>query len=356
MTTGFEVSTIEENEEIKGMHMQEIYHNIYQETITYSDQHISPRNLYIIRQSKRSLMVDTSFRFERDLEIVTGMIETLGIDYRTLDVFITHDHPDHSGLVPDLAVRGARILMNPEETRKRADLLHCYMTSEETRKANLRTVGVTKEDTPEVYQAIMEYTGRAYQERKEQPEFGFVPVHAGEVLSYDEYTFQVVSLKGHTFGQCGLYEPAHNLLFCGDQIMTTIVPIVGSQQKDLGLLACYLQSLEEIKHRYADCRILPCHYDPLEDVAKEVDRIVLGYMDKCGIMKQVLENSKVPLTTRDVGVRAYGRSQGPPDYSHFFSCTQIWAKTFSCLEYLYEEGFVERTEVDGVIYWQNKTR
>lgn len=334
--------------------MQEICHNIFQEVIDYHDRHISPRNLYLIRQPGRSLMVDTSFRTEWELQRVTEMIEALGVDYGELDIFITHDHPDHSGLVPDLAARGARILMNPEETSKRADLLHCYLADACSRTENLRTVGVTKEATPEVYQAIMEYTSRAYTERREQPDFDFVPVHAGEVLEYGEYRFTVVSLKGHTFGQCGLYEANHRLLFSGDQIMTTIVPIVGSQQKDLGLLRCYLDSLGELKHRYADCRILPCHYEEIGDVAVEANRIILGYMDKCAIMRKVLEESEVPLTTRDVGVRAYGRSQGPPDYSHFFSCTQIWAKTFSCLEYLYGEGFVERTEVDGILYWRIK--
>lgn len=46
--------------------MQEIYDNLFQETISYSDRHMSPRNLYLIRQPGRSLMVDTSFRFEQD--------------------------------------------------------------------------------------------------------------------------------------------------------------------------------------------------------------------------------------------------------------------------------------------------
>ena len=97
--------------------MQEIYHNIFQETISYSDRHMSPRNLYLIRQPGRSLMVDTSFRFERDWEILRSMVETLGVSYKDLDVFITHDHPDHTGLVPALQELGASVFMNPEETR-----------------------------------------------------------------------------------------------------------------------------------------------------------------------------------------------------------------------------------------------
>ena len=297
--------------------MQEIYDNLFQETISYSDRHMSPRNLYLIRQPGRSLMVDTSFRFERDWEILRGMVDSLGVSYK-----------------------------------ERADLLHCDLADEESRIQNLRIVGVTKKDTPDVYQAIMEYTGRAYAERGKAQDFPFIPVHPGQTLEYGEYQFDVVSLKGDTFGQCGLHEKRHGFLFCGDQIMTTIVPIVGSQQKDLGLLKCYMESLGDMKHRYADCRILPCHYGPVADVEKEANRIILGYLDKCEIMKGILEEDGGLMTTRDVGVRAYGRSQGPPDYRHFVSCTQIWAKTFSCLEFMYGEGLVERCEREGIIYWK----
>jgi len=66
--------------------MQEIYDNLFQETISYSDRHMSPRNLYLIRQPGRSLMVDTSFRFERDWEILRGMVDSLGVSYKELDV------------------------------------------------------------------------------------------------------------------------------------------------------------------------------------------------------------------------------------------------------------------------------
>lgn len=334
--------------------MKEIYRNIFQETISYPDRHMSPRNLYIIRGQDRSLMVDTSFRFPRDWEILRNMVESLGIAYEKLDIFITHDHPDHTGLAPELMGLGARVYMNPEETRKRSDLLHSYLADEASRIANLRIVGVTKEDTPEVYETFMEYTTRAYEEHKEERNIAFTPIHPGAVLDYGGYGFEVISLKGHTFGQCGLYEKDHKLLFCGDQIMKEIVPIVGSQQKDLGLLRSYMQSLGELMENYKDCHILPCHYGRIEDVACEANRIILGYLDKCEIMKNVLVESGCEMTTRDVGVRAYGRSQGPPDYKHFVSCTQIWAKTFSCLEFLYEEGFVERTERDGILYWKKR--
>ena len=136
--------------------MREIKKNIFLETIPYEDHHRSPRNLYIIRGEDRSLMVDTSNNTERDWTILKGMVDALGIDYKKLDIFITHEHPDHTGLVPKLQELGARAFMNPDETRKRVDLLHSYLADEQARIENLRIVGVTKEETPEVYDTFME--------------------------------------------------------------------------------------------------------------------------------------------------------------------------------------------------------
>lgn len=335
--------------------MDEIYQNIFQETIVYPGQRSIPRNLLVIKQLGRSLMVDTSTHDEHDLRFIENMLDELNISCRELDIFITHDHPDHTGLVSVFASRGARIFMNPDETRRRVDLLHCYLMDGKTRTENLRTVGVTEQDTPEVYQAIMDYTSRAYADWGHQEDFSFVPTPPGTILDYGDFHFEVISLKGHTYGQCGLYEPTKKLFFCGDQILVGIVPNVGSQQKDLHMLKSYLETLDQMKHEYADCQYFPAHYGPIRDIRKEANRIILSYMDKCTIMKNVLEEQKTWMTTRDVGVRAYGRSSGPPDYRHFFSCTMIWIKTFSCLEYLYGEGFIERKEQDGILYWKAKT-
>ncbi|MDO4266936.1 MAG: MBL fold metallo-hydrolase, partial [Eubacteriales bacterium] len=79
--------------------MEEVYPNIFQQTIRYPGQWVIARNLLVVRQPGRSLMVDTAMNLPQDTEFVVKMLKELGISYQELDVFITHDHPDHSGLV-----------------------------------------------------------------------------------------------------------------------------------------------------------------------------------------------------------------------------------------------------------------
>lgn len=333
--------------------MQEIFPNIFYEVIPYADHHISPRNLFIIRQeSGRSLMIDTSFRWYRDWTIVRNMIESLGISFENLDVFITHNHPDHTGLIPEFLSHGARVYMNPAEVKVRADLMHSYLCDKEARISNLRRMGITEDGTPEVYEAFMQYTDEAFENRMEAVDFEFLPIEPGAVMECGEYSFEVVLLPGHTIGHCGLYDKKHKLLFCGDEIMSDIVPIVTTQQKDLGLLHMYIETLDMMVKKYSDCHVLPAHYDINIDLKKEANRVVLGYLEKSSIMLEVLKETGEWMTTREVGVRTYGRSSGPPGYKRFASCTQIWAKTFTCLEFMYAEGVVERKEYNETVYWK----
>ena len=84
--------------------------------------------------------------------------------------------------------------MNPEETRKRADLLHCYLADEESRIQNLRIVGVTKK----LLGGLSGYYGiyrRAYAGAGKRPGLPFIGSSRPDTGIW-EYLFDVVSLKG----------------------------------------------------------------------------------------------------------------------------------------------------------------
>lgn len=332
--------------------MKEIFPNIFCNVIKFDDKHALPRNIYIVYHPERSLLIDTTYRFEYAWKKINQMIQELNIDYKKLDVFITHNHPDHVGYVYELQQLGARIFMNPEEADVKTDIIQCYLSKDTSQYVNLRSMGVTRERYPDEYDTLVMNLSRKLVEREEPYTFEFHPVNPGDQLTYASYQFEVVSLKGHTIGQCGLYDKKNKILFCGDQIVKGMIPIVISQKRNLHLLRTYMESLRVIKENYQDCTMLSCHNELIYNVAEEADKIISSYEQQCANTLQVLKTYGTWMVTRDIGVTVYGGKYMASDYKKVTLCIYIWSKTFACLEYLYERGLVERKEVDGIIYWR----
>ena len=137
-------------------------------------------------------------------------------------------------------------------------------------------------------------------------------------------------------------KPGDFILFCADQVIDGIVPIVGTTYPDEHLLKGYFDSLEKLKHQYGDCLILPAHKEPIRDVKRVVDRIVFAYLDKTDLIKHILDHGHHRMTTKEVACLAYGIDHVPGDQSEFIKLKMVISKTFSCLEYLYDEDFAIR--------------
>jgi glyoxylase-like metal-dependent hydrolase (beta-lactamase superfamily II) len=332
--------------------MKEIFPNIFCKIIEFEDKHALPRNLYIIKGGERSLMIDTTYRYKHAWNELNQMIQDLDIDYKKLDLFITHNHPDHVGYVYELQQLGVKVYMNPEEAELKTDILQCYLSKDSKEYVNLHTMGVTKERYPEDYDTIVMNLSRKLVEREEPYTFECVPVHPGDTLNYGEYSFKVVNLAGHTIGQCGLYDERNRILFSGDQLVSDTIPIEMSQKRNLHLLKIFFQSMEEISCLYKDCTVLPCHNSIILDPSVEAKRITESYLAQCNATYNVLKESQDWMVTRDIGVKVFGGKYYAKDYNKVTFCTHIWSKTFACLEYMYEMGTVARKEIDNIIYWK----
>lgn len=332
---------------------------IYEVELYNNQGGISEIKIFLIpgRNGGRSLMVDAGFRLRECLESMEKVLDGFGIAYDELDIFLTHKHHDHCGLAGVYADRGARLFMNPQEDRHCYDCLyyshsHCY---EESQPGVLRSVGVSPELTPRVWEMFMELNRKAKEHkgwRFEIPDFSYTPVNGGEVLSYGGYHFQTLPLKGHTFGQMGLYEKDRRLAFCADQVINGIVPIVATTYPDEHLLQGYFDSLSFFKREFTDCLVLPAHNEPVADVKRVVDRIVFSYLDRADQIRHILEHGRHRMTTREVACLAYAMGPEPQDEEEFIKLKMVISKTFSCLEYLYDEDFVLRTKEAGIFYWE----
>jgi len=312
------------------------------------------------KPGRKSLLIDAGFQNEESQHTLEEALKTMGIPYPMLDVFLTHKHHDHTGLAHFLSEQGAQIFMNPEEDRHPYDCLyytHNQKALDEQIRV-LRIVGVTKEKTPLLWDDFMKLNEQL--KRPETTPFGkvapyvYTPVKEGQEFCYGDYTFRAVPFRGHTFGQMGLYDKEHSILFSADQVIDGISPIVATAYMNEHLLQMYFQSLNRFEEQYHGCTKYPSHNESFTDASPIIKKILEAYHQKLDLMRYILAFSPKPLTIKETAFQAYGISllPGQNKDDQIIKIKMILTKTFSCLEYLYDMGECLRICQDGILYWK----
>lgn len=358
---------------------KEILPGIFRLTLsdTTIEQGVSEIHIFIIpgKPSSRSLMIDTGFKTTNCLERLEQALHELHISYSDLDIFLTHRHHDHCGLAGILSKKGARLFMNPSEERHPYDCL-AYRLSDESFQAQkdvLCSAGITAQQSPAVWNAFMHVTHRIQQHGEWVLAilgFPFQPVQSGDRFNYGAYQFEAIPLKGHTYGQLGLIDRDHKILFAADQVLDGMSPIIATTYPDESLLQSFFDSLEMIKHTCTEewC-VIPAHGPIIADLPSAVDHTVYSYLNKASAVKNLLEewthnpksagcNKTEPTcpgyTIREIAESIYHVATPPNDEASFFIYKMFITKTFSLLEYLNGLGFVTRTLLNGTYYWNYK--
>ena len=325
--------------------------NLYKVILTNKAMRTSSRNLYIIKGNGRSLMIDTSWKVPECLNEMEHVLKELSIDYRDLDIFVTHNHADHSGYISLFIERGARAFMNPVEISECSDRYHRLYEDNTMRRSYTRECGVTKELAPDAWQEINTGADQLARENNISFHFPFTPIAPGDTLSCGGYDFEIVPLYGHTAGQCGLVERKKKLFFCADQVILGLTPIVITSGEDQHLLAEYFASLKALAADYAGYRFLPGHYGEFTEIREETCRIIDEYETRCTQLRLALAESRHPMTLLELDQALYVQRMQTYRYSYLFSYLNTWPKLFSCLDWLAETGSITRTEKDGVLFW-----
>lgn len=338
--------------------LTELLPGMYRLVLSSDFNSINKINIFIIPgknpKKDRSLMVDVGFHDEDCMMNLERAMAKLEIPFSKLDVFLTHKHQDHCGLAYMVERLGARIYMSPGEGRHHYDCLHYNEQSYRDQTMVLGYAGITEKRTPKLWEmftsAVKEDTLKEFNISR----FNYIPVHAGDHFCYGDYVFEVIPLKGHTFGQMGLADRKAKIFFCADQIIRRIVPIVATSYKDEHLLRGYFKSLRYAKENLKDCRFFPAHNEEIQggDVGKVIDHIVFAYLEKIQIIRQIVRHGRRPMTVVQIAMLAYGMQELPKNQEQFVFLKMITSKTFSCLEYLLDEDLVMREERDGVLYWE----
>lgn len=338
--------------------MQEKLPNVYEITLSSKFTGMSQTKVFLIpgKKGERSLMIDAGFRNADSRIILDNALKTVGIHCSNLDIFISHKHSDHCGQAKYFADKGANVFMSPHEETHVYNCMCCNVHGQAVDELEqvLNYMGITINKQPELWNLYHDFNNKASEEKNwllMTDDFPYYKTYEGQLFSYGDYVLKVISLKGHTMGQIGLFDSEHGILFCADQMMKGMAPFIGTSYPNEHLLSSYLDSLEWIRMHSGSCLIIPSHGREIADVAWMVDWIRRSYMEKIQRIIEILENAKGKMTVKDITYQFSGMNQVPKNDREFIRLRTAMAVVFSCLEYLNDQGRVLRLDENKILYW-----
>lgn len=197
-------------------------------------------NAYLIVTDERNLLVDTGVSHEASYEVLRSALQDLRVDMARTDVFATHFHIDHLGLVAALAHEDTKVYLSArDEEVFRGRGARSYRG---TVKARLAREGFPPDELDE-----LERTDASLIPRTEWPmPESFVNLADGDEMRYGGYRMRAVETPGHTPGHQCLYLPDQKIMFYGDHVLMNSSPNMAPFPDEADSLGDYLRSLDKV--------------------------------------------------------------------------------------------------------------
>lgn len=317
----------------------EVAKDIYKKIVPLPNNPLREINVYFIL-GKRNLMIDTGFHRPECEQALQSAITELGIG--EYDVFISHFHSDHCGLISKFAKAGCTALagevegelINFETGNLYWKLLDDIFIKYGFPKANFgRNTDI--------------HPGRKYGNLEK---VDFTYVKEGDVLAYGQYRFQPILTPGHTPGHMCLYDAEKKILFCGDHILGTITPNISIELGVENPLQDYLNSLRKIAALDIDL-VLTSHGTMINDVYERIRELYRHHEERLLEVAELLTDKwkTAYMVAKDMKWETMCK-----DWESF-PPAQKWFATgeaISHLQYLYFSGIIFREERDGIYYYR----
>ena len=325
--------------------LTKIADNIYKKVVPLPNNPLREINAYIITGEKpgdKSLLIDTGFNRPECEEALQSAFDELKIS--KVDVFITHLHSDHCGLVPKFAKKDSIIysgetdgeLMNFEAGNLYWAILDDMFLKFGFPKAEFgRNTDI--------------HPGRKY---VHDSKIDFTYVNEGDVLEYGGYKLKAILTPGHTPGHMCLYDEDRKIFFCGDHILGTITPNITIELGADNPLKSYLDSLAKVEKLGVDL-LLTAHGTPVVDMYARINELYRHHEDRLAEAEYILGDEwKTPYeVARDMTWEIDCRNWDE------FPAPQKWFATgeaISHLQYMYYSGRILRDEIDDIYHYHKK--
>lgn len=321
--------------------LEKVVENIYKVVVPLPGNPLKELNSYIITGEK-NLLIDTGFNKPECEKALRDAFDELGIDH--VDLFLTHFHADHCGLVGKFASENSTIYMSSID----GELMNRGATSE---------YWAELDDLFTLYGMPRMGLGRNTEvhpgnEYSDGSQFELTLLEEGDVLEYGGYKLQVVLTPGHTPGHACLYDAADKILFCGDHILFNITPNICIEIGHENPLHDYFESLIKVEELDVDV-LLTAHRAPVNDMHGRIKELYLHHKERLEEIDVILTDQWQ--TSYDIAgqmhwsIRAKSWEDFPPQQKWFAT-----GEAIAHLQYLHYTDRIEKGEFDGVFYYRKK--
>ena len=256
------------------MTIKKIHDELFRIKIPLIGNPLGYLNVYLIRSSNRNLLIDTGLGQTSCHRALLEALRELEVEPSLCDIFITHHHVDHVGLVGDL-VTGSNALFIHEAGWK--------ILQDWDGFGYLMPFIEKNGFPPDLLEQFLD------DEPINQLRFKWdiVPTFlcGGESIEIGGYNLNVIPTPGHSPDHLCLYEPTHRILFAGDHILMGVSPIVQCWNDNANPLHDYFRSLKETA-QLSVSMVLPAHRETMFDHLKRIDELLQHHRRR---LRQILD-------------------------------------------------------------------